>query len=119
MNDKSKTTYAAPGEELAEHEANELIRRQIGLLKAIIRIFRESVNCETEEDMALICLEVAEELTCSAYGFIGELNQEGLFDTTTLSKAGWAACKVPGEDALALLRNMPNRGINRIGLMEQ
>ena len=120
MSDKSKETYAAPGKELAEPgDTAEQIRRQISLLKAIIRIFRESVSCETEEDMAQICLEVAEDLTGSAYGFIGELNPQGLFDTTTLSKAGWDACKVPGEDALALLRNMPNRGINRIGLREQ
>lgn len=119
MNDKSKKTYAAQGEEPTSHEeADEQIRRQVSLLKAIIRIFRESIDCETEEDMARICLEVAEELTGSRYGFIGELNPQGLFDTTTLSKAGWNACKVPEEDAASLLKNMPNRGINRIGLRE-
>lgn len=120
MNEKPEKTYAAPGEELAEPGyPDEQVRRQISLLKAIIRIFRESINCETEEDMAQICLEVAEELTGSAYGFIGELNQQGLFDTTTLSKAGWNACKLPKEEAVMLLRNMPNRGINRTGLREQ
>jgi signal transduction histidine kinase len=120
MNDKSKITFAAMGEKFTEHEeADEQIRRQISLLTAIIRIFRESINCETEEDMAQICLEVAEELTGSAYGFIGELNPQGLFDTTTLSKAGWNACKIPGEESTMLLKNMPNRGINRIGLREQ
>jgi signal transduction histidine kinase len=119
MNDKYNKTYTPPEEELVEHvETDEQIRRQISLLKAIIRIFREGINCETEEEMAQICLEVAEELTGSRYGFIGELNPQGLFDTTTLSKAGWDACKVPGDNALALLRNMPNRGINRIGLRE-
>lgn len=119
MNDKTKKSCSAPEDELAgRSEPDWQIRRQISLLKAIIRIFRESINCETEEDMAQICLEVAEELTGSRFGFIGELNPQGLFDTTTLSKAGWDACKVPGEDARALLRNMPNRGINRIGLRE-
>lgn len=119
MNDKSKITYAAPEEKLFEQgETDEKIRRQIRLLKAIIRIFRESIICETEEDMAQKCLEVAEELTGSAFGFIGELSPQGLFDTTSLSKAGWKACTVPEEDAAMLLRNMPNRGINRIGLRE-
>jgi signal transduction histidine kinase len=98
---------------------DEQIRRQVRLLKAIIRIFRESLLCESEEEVAQICLEVAEELTGSAYGFIGELNDQGLFDTTSLSEAGWKACNIPGEDAAMLLRNMPNRGINRIGLRDQ
>jgi signal transduction histidine kinase len=120
MNDKSETSYAAPGQNPVEHgESDEQIRRQINLLQAIIKIFRESIICETEEDMAQKCLEVAEGLTGSSFGFIGELNSQGLFDTTSLSRAGWKACEVPSEDAAMLLRNMPNRGINRIGLREQ
>ena len=96
----------------------EQVQRQVALLSAIIRIFRETMACETEEEVAQICLKVAEGLTGSAYGFIGELNPEGLFDTTTLSEAGWDACKVPRSEAYALLKSMPNRGINRIGLKE-
>lgn len=90
--------------------------RQIALLKAIIRVFRETGLCMTEEEVARICLAIAEELTGSSYGFIGEINSEGLFDTTMISEAGWNACKVPKGEAEALLRMMPNRGINRIGL---
>lgn len=97
---------------------DEQVRRQIALLQAIIRVFRESAGCATEEEMAQICLEVAEELTGSRFGFIGELNPQGRFDTTTLSKSGWDACNIPREEAIMLLKNMPNRGINRIGLMD-
>ena len=93
-------------------------QRQIALLSAIIRIFRESPLCETEEEVAQVCLKVAEEMTGSSFGFIGELNPEGLFDTTTLSESGWEACKVPRPEAYSLLRSMPNRGINRLGLRE-
>jgi signal transduction histidine kinase len=92
--------------------------RQIALLKAIIKVFRETPGCEREEDVARICLKAAEELTGSAYSFIGELNPEGLFDTTTISEAGWKACRIPVEEALHLIKNMPSRGINRIGLRE-
>lgn len=90
--------------------------RQIALLKAIIMIFREAPTCDSEETMARICLKAAEELTGSAYSFIGELNTEGRFDTTTVSEAGWQACRIPVEEAVHLLRNMPARGINRAGL---
>jgi signal transduction histidine kinase len=103
--------------ELADcRRADEQIQRKSALLTAIIRIFRESMDCETEEDVARISLKVAEELTGSTIGFIGELNQNGTFDTTTLSEAGWNACTVPREEAVQMLRNMPARGINRVGL---
>ena len=107
-----------------ENELNELRRaddqaqRQVSLLTAIVRVFRESLSCETEEEVARICLKIAEELTGSAFGFIGELNPQGLFDTTTLSESGWNACKVPRPEAEILLKSMPNRGINRVGLRE-
>ena len=93
--------------------------RQIALLSAIIRVFRETLDCETEEEVAQVGLKVAEELSGSAFGFIGELNPEGRFDTTTLSTAGWSACQVPRPEADVLLKSMPNRGINRVGLREQ
>ncbi len=97
-------------------ETDEGMRRQVALLTAIVRIFRDTLPCETEEEVARICLAVAEELTGSGIGFIGELNADGLFDTTTLSAAGWEACKVPRSEAEQMLKSMPNRGINRVGL---
>jgi signal transduction histidine kinase len=113
--DKKQKTEAG----FSEHgRSDELTRRQITLLTAIIRIFRETTECETEEEVAQVCLSVAEELTGSKIGFIGELNPEGFFDTTTLSQAGWDTCKVPRPEAYALLKSMPNRGINRLGLRE-
>lgn len=113
--DKYKKTGTAISD---QGRADERTRRQIALLTAIIRIFRETSECETEEDVAQVCLKVAEELTGSKIGFIGELNTQGFFDTTTLSKAGWETCRVPRPEAYTLLKNMPNRGINRLGLME-
>jgi signal transduction histidine kinase len=91
---------------------------QITLLKAMIRVFRETIPCRTEDEVARVCLRVAEDLTGSSYGFIGELNREGLFDTTMISEAGWGACGVPRPEAEILLRSMPNRGFIRTGLKE-
>jgi signal transduction histidine kinase/DNA-binding response OmpR family regulator len=92
--------------------------KKISLLTAINSVFSETLACETEEEVARICLKVAEDLTGSQIGFIGELNEEGFFDTTTLSEAGWNACNIPRPEAEMLLKRMPNRGINRIGLRE-
>ena len=119
MTQKLKKSYAALLVEITERRrAEETVIRQVALLEAIIRIFRETPACETEEEVARICLKVAEDLTGSKIGFIGELNQEGLFDTTTLSERGWDACQVPRPEAYTLLKSMPNRGINRLGLRE-
>jgi signal transduction histidine kinase len=117
MTEKSGSYFARLEKELADCRREDAkIQRKTALLTAIIRIFRETPACESEEDVAQICLKVAEELTGSQIGFIGELNQEGLFDTTTLSAAGWNACTVPRAEALQMLKNMPGRGINRVGL---
>jgi signal transduction histidine kinase len=117
MTEKSDSYFARLEKELADCRREDAqIQRKTVLLTAIIRIFRESLACATEEEVARISLRVAEELTGSAIGFIGELNEKGTFDTTTLSDAGWNACKVPREEALQMLKNMPGRGINRVGL---
>ena len=120
MTKKPQKICAAVEEELAERKmVDKQMQRQVALLTATVRVFKETLNCKTEEEVALICLKIVEELTCSAYGFIGELNPLGYFDTTTLSESGWNACKIPRLEADILLKNMPNRGINRIGLREQ
>ena len=119
MTGKTDDYYARLEEELAEcRREDKQIQRKTALLSAIIRIFRETVECESEEEVARISLKVAEELTGSKIGFIGELNQSGTFDTTTLSEAGWNACTVPREQAVQMLKNMPGRGINRVGLRD-
>jgi hypothetical protein len=78
---------------------DEQFQRQILLLQAIIRIFRETPDCEDETEVARLGLKIAEELSGSAISFLGELNPEGRFDTTTLSARGWKACRVPRPEA--------------------
>jgi len=81
------------------------------VLRAINRVFRERINCKTEEELAKTCLAVAEELTESKFGFLGELNSAGRFDTIALSNPGWDACKMPGSGATMLITDMEVRGI--------
>jgi len=92
-------------------QAQEQMVRQTALLEAINRVFRESLTCETEEEVAKACLAVAEELTGSAFGFIGELNEAGLKDDIAISDTGWEACRIPETQALKLVLDMPIRGI--------
>ena len=51
-------------------------------LEAINTVFREALASETEEQLARTSLAVAEQLTTSRFGFIGELN----------ATCGWIEC---------------------------
>ncbi len=81
------------------------------VLMAINTIFERALTCETEEELGATCLDVAQELTQSAYGWIGEINDEGLLDTIALSNPGWGSCQMPKSDAAVLVKNMPLQGI--------
>lgn len=81
------------------------------LLEAINSVFREALTCESEEDVARVCLATAERLTDSKFGFIGEVNASGRFDTLALSDPGWQQCRMPRSDAVRMIRDMEVRGI--------
>lgn len=85
--------------------------REASVLSAINKVFRERINCKTEEELGKTCLAVAEELTGSEFGFFGELNPAGRYDTIALSNPGWDACRMPGSEATMLLNDMVVRGI--------
>ena len=57
-------------------EEEILMRRR--LLSAINKVFKESLEFETENEVIQKCLEVAENLTESKFGFYGEVTNEHL-----------------------------------------
>ena len=91
--------------------AEEHARRQGRVLGAVNNLLQETLTCETEKDVARTCLNVAQELTDSKFGFIGEVNPAGRFDTIALSNPGWDACELPGSKAATLITDMEIRGI--------
>jgi len=91
--------------------SEERIFRQSALLGAINKVFLESLLCESREEVAAKCLAVAEELTCSKFGFVGELNAKGRLDTLAMSDPGWEACEIPRVQAEKAIQNIVPRGI--------
>jgi PAS domain S-box-containing protein len=87
------------------------IVRQSAVIEGINRVLQEALTCETDAEVACTCLNVAEGLTDSKFGFIGEVNKAGLFDTIAISNPGWSACKMPGSEATRLIEGMEIRGI--------
>jgi len=99
-------------EDITERKrAEEQILRQRAVLKGSNKVLREALTCETETDIALKCLAVAEELTGSKFGFICEINQAGRFDTIAISDPGWDACRIPKTNAVLMLNDLEIRGI--------
>jgi|LGOV01.1.fsa_nt_gb PAS domain S-box-containing protein len=81
------------------------------IAQAVNKVLQDAVTCETDTHVAASCLSVAEEITESQFGFIGEVNSSGRLDTIAISDPGWHVCKVDKADALNLLSNMEIRGI--------
>ena len=91
--------------------AEEASRRNNDVIKAINKVFQETLICDTLEEVAHTCINLAEKLTGSDFGFIGEINQSGKFDTLSYGNIGWAVCKMPESEAIALSKNMLISGI--------
>ena len=92
-------------------QAAHALARQSALVQAMNRVFEEALTSENEEGVARTCLTVAEQLTGSKFGFIGEVNEAGRFDTFALSDPSWQACRMPNSDAVAAIRDMEIRGV--------
>ena len=91
----------------AEIQAN----KRNAVLNAMNSVFKKALIAQTEEELAVTCLAEVEELTGSQFGYIGEVNPAGLFDTMALSNPGWDACRMPDSEAGLLIHNMEIRGI--------
>lgn len=63
------------------------------VLAAISRIFREALGCETEEQLGLVFLDAAAELTGSKFGFICGGDQAGRFQTIASSMQSRSAAE--------------------------
>jgi PAS domain S-box-containing protein len=105
MKDQTKTK-----KQLIE-ELKALLARRSAIVEAINHVLRETLLCETDKEVALICLAIAQDLTGSKFGWIGEVNQSGRLDTIALSNPGWVLCRIPEVNSTQMIRNMEIRGI--------
>ncbi len=81
--------------EIAERkQAENRANRQQAIQEGINRILEGALTCDTEEEMGRICLAVAEQLTGSKFGFMGELNSQGRLDDIAISDPGWDQCRM-------------------------
>jgi PAS domain S-box-containing protein len=89
--------------------AEDNLRRHSAMLASINRVFREALTCETESELGLACLRVAQDLTGSPLGFIDEVNPSGKLDAIAVNACSGEFGTMTQEHLLAL-RNVPVRG---------
>jgi len=95
------------GYKATEREAE----RRNRVLEAVNQVFEEAITTDSEEALARRCLAIAEELTNSRFGFLGENHPHGRYDTIALSDPGWETCRMPESQAAILINNMEIRGL--------
>lgn len=87
------------------------VERKSALIEGINKVLRDTIRSGTVEEAAKTCLAVAEDLTGSRFGFIGEVDAEGLFRTIALSDPGWMECAMPQADGPWLIHSRKIRGV--------
>ncbi|NJC87104.1 MAG: response regulator [Desulfuromonas sp.] len=75
-------------------QADEMVHRQNAILSGINRIFGAVLASGSEEELGETCLAVAEEITGSRFGFIGEFGEDGLLHGIAMSNPGWELCTI-------------------------
>lgn len=93
MAGKLRDSYRELETEIAERKrAEESIRRQNIILDGIGRILSAALTSPTEEDLGRVCLAIAEQVTRSKFGFIGEVGPDGMLHDIVISDPGWELC---------------------------
>ena len=69
--------------------AEQNVRHHSAVVEGINRIFSAALACRTEEELAGVCLEAAEQVTQSKFGFVGLINAQNRLDSFAISDPGW------------------------------
>jgi PAS domain S-box-containing protein len=97
------------------NRAEAKIHRQHAVVEGINRIFREALAADTDQAFGTACLSVAQQVTGSRFGFLGELNPDGLVDGIAIIGSGRDACGM----ASATERSEVPKGLQPRGLFGQ
>jgi len=95
----------------AQKNTIDELERKTRILDSINSLYQQTLDVATIRDVAHVCLRIALDLTGAKFGFIGELNEQGLHDTIAISDTGWKACRIPESNALVSINNMAVRGL--------
>ncbi len=73
-------------------EATTALQNRV--LSGVTTILEAALTSRTEEELGQVCLHVAEEVTGSKFGFIGEIGPDRLHHDIAMSDPGWELCEL-------------------------
>ncbi|HMK45652.1 MAG TPA: PAS domain S-box protein [Methanocella sp.] len=74
--------------------AERALCRHNAVLNGVNCILAEALSSDPVERLGEMLLSVAEDVTGSMFGFIGELSPDGRLDDLAISEPGWEACQM-------------------------
>lgn len=81
--------------------------------EGIVSILSAALTSRTEQELGLACMQVTEEVTGSAFGFIDELGPDGMLHDVVVSNPGWNQCRLDDLSGhRRILVALPIRGLN-------
>jgi len=111
---RPETVYRMQKSDIPEFFARKISEERLqhnDMLCAINRVLEKSLTCQNEEELAQLCLEEAQQLTQSKFGFIGAINEAGSFDTIAVSNPGWSMSGMSKIEAAKMIRNIQIQGL--------
>jgi PAS domain S-box-containing protein len=81
---------------LFQSERDQLVRLEshTRLLEGLNTVLDRSLRLESEEELGEACLAIAEGVTGSPFGFLGEVGEDGTFSDVVISNPGWDVCRI-------------------------
>jgi GAF domain-containing protein len=65
------------------------------VLRGINVILQAALTTASEEELGQVCLDVAERVTESRFGYVGRVGEDGLLHDIAISDPSWAHCALP------------------------
>lgn len=97
----------------------EALRQRTEILEGINLIFEASFRRQTEKELRSTCLAVAEKVTSSQFGFIGELTAEDRLEEIAISNCEWSACKTENPIGHQITPSGTSNGLEVYGIFER
>ncbi len=77
-----------------QRRVERALLRNITIQDSIGKVLNSALTCGSEEELGQACLEAAEKITESKFGFIDEIRQDGLLHNIAISDPGWEMCAI-------------------------
>ena len=89
----AKAQALLSAERESERKRSEAIAlRHLAIQNGVNKVLEAALASTTEEELGRVCLDVAEKITESKFGFIGEIGQDGYLHGIAISDTGWELC---------------------------